>query len=262
MNSGEQLFAGINGYVQSIRAIDRNRLWSIILIPAVISLVIAVLVGMLAWYTSDDILNYITGSYSFKDYDSRIGNLVELILAILVRGLVLFLYLKLFRYLTLIVLSPMFVKIAGILDRKIEGREVKMNIRSLCYCSFRGIKLALRNFMLEILITFILFFFSLLIIWVVPLLPALLLLIESYFFGMVMMDYSYEKDGLTLQESIGQTRKNAGLAIGNGLVFNVILLFPLLGVMFGPILALVAARVAIDELKNSKFYVNPIHKPI
>jgi hypothetical protein len=53
-----------------------------------------------------------------------------------------------------------------------------------------------------------------------------------------------------------------GIAVGNGLIFNLINLLPLIGVILSPILALVTAKVAIDENKNTKFYVSPIHKSI
>jgi CysZ protein len=79
---------------------------------------------------------------------------------------------------------------------------------------------------------------------------------------MVMMDYAFEMDGLSIIKSRETIRKNAGIALGNGLMFNLIILLPLIGVILGPVLALVAARVAIDDNKNTKFYVNPIHKPI
>jgi CysZ protein len=140
--------------------------------------------------------------------------------------------------------------------------DLAMDLRTYCFCSFRGIRIALRNFVFELLITAGLFLLTLIILWILPVIPAVILFVESYFFGMVMMDYAYEMDGLSAHRSREIIRKNAGIAVGNGLIFNLIILLPLIGVILGPVLALVAAKVAIDENKNTKFYVSPIHKSI
>jgi len=262
MNLGEQLFIGINSYVRTFRILDKYNLWSILILPAILSLIIAILVVLLAWITSEDIVNYVVSRYSLKDYDSNFGNLIEFIISLLIRGIILFFYLKIYRYLILITLSPVFVKISDILHKRIDNADTQLNFRTLCFCSLRGIRLALRNFLLELLLTAGLIFLTLIIIWILPVIPAIILLIESYFYGMVMMDYANETDGLSFVKSREVIRQNAGIALGNGLIFNLIILLPLIGVILGPILALVAARVAIDDNKNSKFYVNPIHKPI
>ena len=262
MNVGVQLFLGISSYIRAFRILDKYNLWSILILPAILSLCIAIVVVVLAWITSEDIVIYVTDRYSFTDYDSNIGNMITFIISLLIRGMVLFLYIKLYRYLVLIILSPVFVNIARLLHKNIDGASEKMNIWSYCFCSFRGIGISIRNFILELFFTALLLFLSIIIIWILPVIPAIILILEGYFFGMVLMDYAYEMDGFTVIESRKLIRKNAGIAIGNGLIFNLIILIPVIGVVIGPVLALVSARVAIDEMKNVKFYVNPIHKPI
>jgi CysZ protein len=262
MNIGEQIFLGMNSYVHAFRILDKHNLWSALIIPMILSLMISVVIVLLAWVTSEDIVLYVTGRYSLKDYGTDIGNMVEIFIAILVRGIVLFFYLKIYRYLVLIILSPVFVKVSEILHKNIDGPNPGMDLRTYCFCSFRGIRIALMNFVFELLITAGLFMLTLIILWILPVIPAVILLVESYFFGMVMMDYAYEMDGLSAHRSREIIRKNAGIAVGNGLIFNLIILLPLIGVILGPVLALVAAKVAIDENKNTKFYVSPIHKSI
>jgi hypothetical protein len=89
----------------------------------ILSLMIAMVIVLLAWVTSEDIVLYVTGRYSLKDYGTDIGNMVESFMAILIRGLVLFFYLKIYRYLVLIILSPVFVKVSEILHKNIDGRR-------------------------------------------------------------------------------------------------------------------------------------------
>lgn len=252
----------MNSYIRAFRILDKHNLWPVMVLPMILSLLIAIVIVLLAWVTSEDIVLYVTDRYSLKDYDTDIGNVVEVIIALMIRGIVLFLYLKIYRYFVLILLSPVFVKFSELLYKNIDGEDLKMDLRMYCFCSFRGIRLALRNFLFELLITAGLLFLTLIILWILPVIPAVILFVESYFFGMVMMDYAHEMDGLPEDRSLEVIRKNAGIAMGNGLIFNLIILLPLIGVILGPILALVAAKVAIDENKNTKFYVSPIHKPI
>jgi CysZ protein len=131
-----------------------------------------------------------------------------------------------------------------------------MNIWSYCFCSFRGIKFALRNLVLDLLVTLALLIISIIIIWIFPLIPLIILVAESYFFAIVLMDYRYEKDGLSQRASIQKCRNLPGVPIGIGLIFNLILLIPLLGVMFGPVIALLASQESINILDKSDSNAN------
>jgi CysZ protein len=214
------------------------------------------LIGILAWTTSDDILSYVIRRFPIKDYDSQVGNFFEVMASIGIRGLTLFLYLKLFRYLILILLSPVFVNISKVLYGVSQAKDQKMNIWSYCFCSFRGIKFGIRNFVLDILATVVILFIAIIIFWILPLIPFIILIMESYFFAIALMDYRYEKDGFTMKESIQKSRKVAGIPIGIGLIFNLILLIPIIGVAFGPVLALIAAQESVNSLSKTDSNAN------
>ena len=251
MKLGEQLFVAFKSYGQAFRTLDNYRLWSILILPSLLSLIIAIAIGVFAWTTSDDILLFFTRRYPFKDFDSFTGNLFELLTTIAIRGLTFFLYLKLFRYFTLIILSPVFVNISNVLNRSVNGEKHKMNVWSYCFCSFRGIEFAIRNFVLEMLVTLALLLISILILWILPLIPILILIVESYFFAMVLMDYRFEMDGTGIKDSIRKCRDLPGIPVGIGFIFNLILLIPLLGVVFGPVLAFLASQESVNSVKKS-----------
>ena len=250
MKLGEQLFLAYKSYGQAFRTLDKKRLWSILILPSVLSLLIAVGVGILAWTTSDDILLYVNTKFLVREFDSAIGNLFHIVTTLAIRGLTFFIYLKLYRYLTLILLSPVFVNISNIFHRLASGEEHKMNIWSYCFCSFRGIKIALRNFGLEILATLLLTLLAVIIFWIFPLVPILIFIAESYFFSMVLMDYGFEMGGLSMKESIKKTRSMPGIPIANGLIFNFILLIPIIGVIAGPVIAFIAAQESVNTLNK------------
>jgi len=253
---GEQLFLAFKSYGLAFRTLDKYRLWTILILPSFLSLFIAILIGILAWTTSDDILSYVIRRFPINDYDSQVGNFFEIIASIGIRGLTFFFYLKLFRYLILILLSPVFVNVSNVLYGSIQAKNQKMNIWSYCFCSFRGIKFAIRNFVLELLVTIILLIISLIIFWIFPLVPILILIVESYYFSIVLMDYRFEKDGLSMKEVIKNGRKMPGIPIGIGLIFNLILLIPLIGVVFGPVLALIASQESVNILNKSDYNAN------
>lgn len=262
MKLGEQLFLAGKSYGQAIRLVDKYKLWSLLILPAILSLIIAVIVGGLAWMTSRDVLTFIVNKYSFNSFDEKMGRVLEFAVSIIVRLVMLFFYLKIFRYLILIFLSPVFVNISNVLQSAVYSDKHKVDIWSYCYCSFRGIKMAIRNFIYEIFLTFILIIVSLIIFWILPLIPILILIIESYFFGMTLMDYKFEQNDIGQKEGINIARKHSGLAIANGLVFNLIILVPIIGVIVGPVWAFLASWEATDHVKYLDANVNKINKPI
>ena len=250
MKLGEQLFLAYKSYGQAFGTLDNKHLWSILILPSILSLLIAVGVGVLAWTTSDDILLYVNGKFLIREFDSTVGNIFRIITTLAVRGLTFFLYLKLYRYLILILLSPVFVNISNVFHRLASGEEQKMNIWSYCFCSFRGIKFALRNFSLEILVTLLLTLLAAIIFWIFPLIPILIFIAESYFFTTVLMDYAFEMNGLSMKDSLTKSRSIPGIPIGIGLIFNFILLIPILGVIVGPVLAFIAAQESVNTLNK------------
>jgi CysZ protein len=56
------------------------------------------------------------------------------------------------------------------------------------------------------------------------------------------MDFTMERH-LSVKSSIAFIRDNRGLAIGNGLVFIVMLMIPIFGLLLAPPLAVIAATI-------------------
>ena len=56
------------------------------------------------------------------------------------------------------------------------------------------------------------------------------------------------------------TRKHKGIAIGNGFVFSMILLLPFIGVIIAPILSVVAATLAVLEVKKEALQAQHLPK--
>jgi CysZ protein len=78
--------------------------------------------------------------------------------------------------------------------------------------------------------------------WVMPVVS---LFVECYYYGFSMLDYSCERHQLSPSQSIAYIGKHRGLAIGNGLIFYLMHLVPVLGWIFAPAYAVIAATISL-----------------
>jgi CysZ protein len=67
-----------------------------------------------------------------------------------------------------------------------------------------------------------------------------------------MIDYRNEFRRLSAGESNRIIKQHRGLAIGNGLAFNLLLLIPVLGVLLAPPLGAVAAGIAANQVLDKE----------
>ena len=78
---------------------------------------------------------------------------------------------------------------------------------------------------------------------------VLLFLVQAYYAGFGNMDYTLERH-FNYKDSLNFVRKHRGVAVGNGIVFMLFLLIPIIGVIFVLPLSVTAASVkTVDLLK-------------
>ena len=115
----------------------------------------------------------------------------------------------------------------------------------------RGIGIAVRNTLWQTVYTISILFLSLIPVigWATP---VLALFIECYYFGFSMLDYSSERNKLSVAQSIDFIGHHKGLAIGNGMVFYLMHGLPVIGWIFAPSYAVIAATLSLHSLKKSQ----------
>lgn len=159
------------------------------------------------------------------------------------------------KYLLLIILSPLFSLLSENADEKLTGNKFPFNIIQLLKDILRGIAVNIRNLFMELFLTFTLwlitFFFPPLIFITFP----LGLIIGWYFIGFNLMDYSCERHKLSVSKGIQFIKQNRGYAIGVGCVYSIFMSLPtfagdLIGLMFGPTLAVIGATMSFLEIKK------------
>ena len=159
------------------------------------------------------------------------------------------LYFSLFKYLFLIIGSPIFAYLSEKTEAIIEGKEYPFSFIQLLKDIIRGIRIAARNAGWQTV-----YMFSILIIAFIPIIglatPLITILIECYYYGFSMLDYSMERHQKTAPESIFYISHHKGLAIGNGLVFYIMHLIPIIGWMLAPAYSVIAATLSLYPLRE------------
>ena len=80
----------------------------------------------------------------------------------------------------------------------------------------------------------------------------LLFLVQSYYAGFGNMDYTLERH-LSYRQSVQFVKNHKGIALGNGMVFMVILLIPILGIILVlPLSVTAASSETINVVLDSK----------
>ena len=241
----KNIFSGIKAYTGTFNLISKLNLWKYFFIPILISVITAVCIGVLAWGLSDNIGHYITKIWVWewgKETFTTIGNFIGGII-ILIIGLIL--YKHIIMALSAPFMSPVSEKIetylTGIKNHKHRNTSFQEQL-------WRGIRINVRNLIKELLLTI-----PILLIGFIPVIgiisTVLLFLIQAYYAGFGNIDYTLERH-YNYNDSITFVRKNRGYAIGNGIVFMLFLIIPIIGVILVLPLSVTAASSQTVELIN------------
>lgn len=159
------------------------------------------------------------------------------------------LYFSLFKYIWLIVGSPVFSYLSEKTAAVIEGKSYAFSLMKFFADLWRGISMALRNAFWQLIYIITILFVSLLPVigWITPLLA---IIVECYYYGFSMLDYTFERRGMNQSKSIDFISNHKGLAIGNGIVFYLMHLIPVLGWIFAPAYAVIAATISMHEVEE------------
>jgi CysZ protein len=175
---------------------------------------------------------------------SAAWSFILIMVGIMARLIMMFFYFSLFKYLFLILGSPVFSYLSEKTESIMEGKEFIFSKSVFYHDIRRGIRLALRNFGWQTVYTIFILLLSL-----IPLIgsiaPVISGLVECYFYGFSMLDYSCERHKLSPSASISFISQRRGLAIGNGLVFYLMHFIPFVGWVLAPSYALVAATISL-----------------
>ncbi|WMI68858.1 EI24 domain-containing protein [Mangrovimonas sp. YM274] len=246
----KNIFKAIQAYFGAFGLISKLGLWKYFVIPIVISFFTATSIGLMAYGFSDNIFDYILSIFPSWNSSSWLRNLSEIFIGLAIIAIGLLLYKHIVMALSAPFMSPVSERIEAHLANNLLPRNTKSTFSSQLS---RGIKINLRNLFKELTLTI-----PVLLLGFIPVIgiasSVLLFLIQAYYAGFGNMDYTLERH-LNYHDSIQFVKKNKGTAIGNGIVFLVCLLIPILGLMIVLPLSVTAASketVRLLQLKHTK----------
>ncbi|MET6998613.1 EI24 domain-containing protein [Chitinophaga defluvii] len=250
MFSFREGLSAIQSYGKAHHFIMQHKLWKWILIPGIIYCVLFITGVYFVWGYSDDFVQYMYNLPLVKNWLTEMENswlsFFFFLLAFSIRMVLLLLYFAYFKYLFLIVGSPIFAYLSEKTESILQHRDFPFSWAQLFKDILRGIKMSFRNMFFQtitILCMFVLSFIPV-IGWTTPL---ICFFIECYFYGFSMMDYSCERHQLTMKQSIAFIRQHRGMALGNGMVFYLFMFIPVIGWMLAPSYAVIAATIDLQH---------------
>jgi CysZ protein len=254
----KEIIISIQSYFEAHRFINKHRLWKWIIVPGIIYTILFIAGMYLFGKTSIQATAFVLQKSGLKAWvdsmqESWLNWLVILGQFFIIIILFLF-YFSLFKFIFLIIGSPVFAYLSEKTESIIEGKDFPFSFTQFIKDIARGIKIALRNLLWQTVyvISILIFSFIPIIGWVAPLIA---LLTECYYFGFSMLDYSSERNKLSTTQSITFIGRHKGLAIGNGLVFYVMHLLPFIGWLLAPSYAVIAATLSLHKARANQVII-------
>ena len=239
----KQILLGIKEYAGAFELISTLKLWRYFAIPICISIATAVLIGVEAYVLSDNVGAFIAkvwiwdwGKETFMAISNFIGGLIVLIIGLI-----------LYKHIIMALSAPFMTPVSEKIEHHFYG-DVKHLHRKTSNTQqlVRGIRINLRNLGKELLITL-----PILLLKFIPIVNIFstfaLFIVQAYYAGFGNIDYTLERH-YDYKKSVTFVNNNKGFAIGNGIVFMLFLLIPIVGVILVLPLSVTAASTRTLKL--------------
>ena len=251
----KDIVTAIQAYGQAHQFIRRHNLWKWIIIPGIIYMLLFCISMYFFGKSATSVIDFLLIKTHLNEWvismRSRILGFFFTLAGMMLWVILMLFYFSLFKYLWLIIGSPIFAFLSEKTEAIIEGKEFPFSFKQLLKDIARGIGIAVRNTLWQTVYTV-----SILLLSIIPLVgwvtPVFAVLIECYYYGFSMLDYSCERNKLSVAESINFIGARKGLAIGNGILFYLMHLVPVLGWILAPAYAVIAATLSLHSLKKKE----------
>lgn len=246
----KEIVIAVQSWSEAQQFIRQHRLFKWIIIPGIIYTLLFIAGMILFWQSSDGVVSWVSRQLSIESWlqkeRSEWLSFLFVMTGMMLRLILVLLYFSLFKYLILIIGSPVFAYLSEKTEAIAEEKEHVFNWADLRRDCARGIKMALRNAGWQTLYMICLVLLSLIPVigWITP---VIALLMECYYFGFSMLDYSFARVNFTPAQSIAFIGRHKGLAIGNGLLFYLMHLL----IVLAPAYSIIAATLTVHKVKNA-----------
>jgi len=231
------LIEGAAAYLSAFKIIREYSLWKYVIISGLISAIFGFIILLSIWQSADYVGDWVGSFYSWDFGKSFFNRLIDYFAG----GLMIVLGLILYKYVIMVIVSPFMSLMSEAIERKENQLYISPTFSLSKFVSdlLRGLRIAVGNLSKELGLTLVIFIIGLFPLFTIAT-PVLLFLVQSYYAGFGNIDYYLERHA-SVRESKRFVRRHKGLAIGNGAVFMLLLLIPVVGLFLAPALGTVAA---------------------
>ena len=237
------IIEGISTYSAAVRHISKHKLWGYVFLPGMLSIILAAIVISISLGLSDDLGGWIDNLWKWGWGKSVVEKIAQAFsgLLILIFGALIF------KQILMVLLAPFMSILSAKVEEQLTGikGDSSFSIAKAISEMFRGLRLAVRNIIRELLATIVLFIIGLIPLFT-PFTTVLIFILQSYYAGFGNTDFTLERH-LNYRDSVRFVQQNRGAAIGNGIVFMVLFL-SVVGFFFALPLSTVAS--ALQTLKR------------
>lgn len=246
----KEIVITIQSWGEANRFISKHKLWKWVVIPGLIYTIL--FVGAMYFFarSATAVIEYFTHIMQLSNWiqtfqNSLLGFLFTFTGIILWLTL-LFFYFSFFKYICLIIGSPIFAYLSRKTESIIENDDHSPGWSEIKNEMGRGIYIALRNCGWQTIYLVGLILLSLIPIvgWITPL---IVLVVECYYYGFSMLDYGFARNSFSSSKSIQFIGRHKGLAITNGFLFFLMHV----AIIFAPAYAIIAATLTVHQVKDS-----------
>jgi CysZ protein len=234
MSFTDEFGKGFAAYGEANRVLFKHGLFKYMVIPAIVSLVYAVLYFMGANWLSGRFTDY---GDDLPWYLSWLGSAAEWAIWAIFWAAAIAFFMITYKMVAQIVLSPFLSQLSeAVAEKEFGGAPVKTGWAEAIKDIQRSFVLSLRNLFREV-------FFGL-AVSLIPGVGSLVAMgVSGYYSGFNFMDYTMERHRMTIAQSVAFTRKHRGLATGIGLACNLGMSIPVIGWMIMPTYATIASTI-------------------
>ena len=211
---------GVTAYGTALTIIRKQSLWKYFFVPALISIVLAVIIFGSSWYLSDDVGNWLSNLYPWDLGKEIVDKISSVFGGLLLVALGLILY----KNLVMALASPFMSLLSERVEKNLGSQiqDAPLSLKRILSETVRGLRIAIRNIIRELLITVFLLLLGLFPLFA-PFTAILIFITQAFYAGFGSLDFILERY-FNMPESVHFVRSNKGLAIGNGAVFLLILM--------------------------------------
>ncbi|MFO7867669.1 MAG: EI24 domain-containing protein [Bacteroidales bacterium] len=229
---------------EALRLIRKQKMMWVFLVPFLLFILLAIGGFMSISYMAGIVGDHLESAIQFDEGWVWLTFIINSFLIVFLR-ILLFIFFGFFSgYIVLLLMSPLFSYISERTEQYLTGHSYPFSAQRLLRETFRGIVVVIRNVIIQGGIFLAVFIFSF-----IPLLGQIiggtigsvfLFTVSAYFYGFSFMDYTIERQNVSISQGARYIHKRKGAAVGLGFIYGLLLFIPFLGMFISSYFAIIS----------------------